>query len=417
MYNEKIEKLIEAALLDGKITPKEKEVLFKRAEAEGIDLDEFEIVLESRLFEKKQVRTQPSEPTPKPSYNTTGELEKCPACGAITESFTTRCGECGTEFRNIKSSSSVILFLSVLDEVEASRKEEALYNNTQKSTSGGTILLWIFFFPFFFIYWLLKLVNYKKQPASWLNTDTRKKDLIINYPIPVSKEAMLEFLTIFASWIQPLRYSSILLQDSKYKHAWNQVWLQKIEQIHTKASIAMKGDSKSLQQVEDLVAKAQGINTTNRKKISKTLRFMLLSFVAFFIWAAISSSLEQKEAARSLPIIKSAQQWIEQKNYAQAEKLIDSVDGKYKVEIQSKVQLALLTEKLEQLHPMIEEKQFSTLRVEIEKLKWIRNSSKSDYQSEELEKKYYKVFIERKTKLNQQLPVTFQASIENEYTL
>jgi DnaJ-domain-containing protein 1 len=54
MYSEKLEKLIELALADGVLTEKEKQVLFKNAEAEGIDLDEFEMVLDAKLFEKQQ---------------------------------------------------------------------------------------------------------------------------------------------------------------------------------------------------------------------------------------------------------------------------------------------------------------------------------------------------------------------------
>ena len=49
MYNEKIEALIKAALADGVLTEKEKEILFKNAQAEGIDLDEFEMVLDARF--------------------------------------------------------------------------------------------------------------------------------------------------------------------------------------------------------------------------------------------------------------------------------------------------------------------------------------------------------------------------------
>lgn len=51
MYNEQIEALISAALTDGKLTEKEKQVLMKRAKAQGIDLDEFKMVLSARLFE------------------------------------------------------------------------------------------------------------------------------------------------------------------------------------------------------------------------------------------------------------------------------------------------------------------------------------------------------------------------------
>ena len=52
MYNEQLEKLIEMALMDGELTEKEKQILFKKAESFGVDLDEFEMVLEAKLFEK-----------------------------------------------------------------------------------------------------------------------------------------------------------------------------------------------------------------------------------------------------------------------------------------------------------------------------------------------------------------------------
>ena len=50
MYNEKLEQLIDAALADGTLTEKEKKVLFKKAEEMGVDLDEFEMVLDARVF-------------------------------------------------------------------------------------------------------------------------------------------------------------------------------------------------------------------------------------------------------------------------------------------------------------------------------------------------------------------------------
>jgi uncharacterized tellurite resistance protein B-like protein len=50
MYNEQIDNLINIALGDGELTEKEKQILFKKAEVEGIDLDEFEMVLDAKLF-------------------------------------------------------------------------------------------------------------------------------------------------------------------------------------------------------------------------------------------------------------------------------------------------------------------------------------------------------------------------------
>lgn len=54
LYDAHLEKLINAALADGELTEKEKQILFKKAEAMGIDLDEFEMVLEARLYEMKR---------------------------------------------------------------------------------------------------------------------------------------------------------------------------------------------------------------------------------------------------------------------------------------------------------------------------------------------------------------------------
>ena len=53
-YNEELEQLIETVLTDGILTDKKKHVLFKKAESFGIDLDEFEMVLEARLYKMKQ---------------------------------------------------------------------------------------------------------------------------------------------------------------------------------------------------------------------------------------------------------------------------------------------------------------------------------------------------------------------------
>jgi RNA polymerase subunit RPABC4/transcription elongation factor Spt4 len=60
LYSSKLDSLIEMALSDGELTEKEKQVLYKRAEAEGIDLDEFEMILDSKL---KNQQYKPHPPT------------------------------------------------------------------------------------------------------------------------------------------------------------------------------------------------------------------------------------------------------------------------------------------------------------------------------------------------------------------
>lgn len=49
LYSQELEQLIELALLDGVLTEQEKQVLFQKAESEGVNLEYFEAVLQGRL--------------------------------------------------------------------------------------------------------------------------------------------------------------------------------------------------------------------------------------------------------------------------------------------------------------------------------------------------------------------------------
>lgn len=86
MYNEQIEKLIELALADGELTQKEKDVLFRKAMEAGIDLDEFELVLEGKLHarQKEGVHTKKAD-----------NVIKCPSCGDIIPALSKVCPSCG----------------------------------------------------------------------------------------------------------------------------------------------------------------------------------------------------------------------------------------------------------------------------------------------------------------------------------
>lgn len=96
MYNEKLEALIEAALTDGVLTAKEKQVLYKKAQALGVDLDEFEMVLNSRLAKvEKEEQKQANANAPKTSYR--GERRTCPNCKALVGELDMRCPYCGYE--------------------------------------------------------------------------------------------------------------------------------------------------------------------------------------------------------------------------------------------------------------------------------------------------------------------------------
>ena len=122
MYNEQIESLIKAALADGMLTEKEKQILFKKAQSMGIDLDEFEMVLDARLVELQKAEKEKAEKSA-PKSNKYGDVRKCPACGAMVPALVASCSECGYEFSGVDANlSSKKLAELLLQEKSDSKK-------------------------------------------------------------------------------------------------------------------------------------------------------------------------------------------------------------------------------------------------------------------------------------------------------
>lgn len=226
IYSPKIEKLIKMALADGDLTEKEKQVLFKKAEEEGIDLDEFEMVLEAKLYERSQ-KPAPVQPvqvqSAAPKSEKFGDVKKCPACGAMVQTFTTKCVECGHEFCNVEINHSIERLFEMLNEVEAQSKDAngllggigQVYGKMFLSSVGGD------------------------------KTTRRKKSIIQNFPIPTAKEDIIEFLTLAA----PLANVSFWSSDMMARE-FAPVWKAKCQQILMKARFSMKEDKAALEEIE-----------------------------------------------------------------------------------------------------------------------------------------------------------------------
>lgn len=125
MYDEKIEALINAALADGVLTEKEKQVLFKRAEAEGIDLDEFEMVLDARLVELEKAEKEKAEKSA-PKSTKYGDVRKCPVCGAMVPALAVTCPECGYEFSGVDANLSSQKLQAQIDEILANAEKKKI---------------------------------------------------------------------------------------------------------------------------------------------------------------------------------------------------------------------------------------------------------------------------------------------------
>ena len=226
MYNEQIENLIKIALYDGEISEKEKQVLFRKAEAEGIDLDEFEMVLEGRLFEKKQISKNTETPVSEaPKSDKFGDVKKCPACNAMIQAFQTKCSDCGHEFSNIGANVSIGKLFEMLNDCENERRDT--------STSVGTAIGGLF----------AKLGRDEKVIE-------KKKSIISGFPIPNTKDDILEFLSTAIP--NAKKRGNFFTEDEPQNKSHNDMtttWKSKCEQIIMKAKFSMKDDKKTLEEI------------------------------------------------------------------------------------------------------------------------------------------------------------------------
>lgn len=231
MYSEEIEKLIEMALMDGELTEKEKQVLFKKAEALGVDLDEFEMVLEAKLYEKQQsMKPEKSETTAAPKSDKFGDIKKCPACGSMVQSFQTKCIDCGNEFSNIEANASINKLFQMLNDAENERKDEGM--------SVGKALGGMFANAY--------------GVGGGDKVDGKKKTIISNFPIPTTKNDIIEFLSLAVPKAKTVGNFLTKTQPvNKGHNDFVNVWKTKCEQIIMKARFSMREDKKTLDEINN----------------------------------------------------------------------------------------------------------------------------------------------------------------------
>ena len=237
IYNSMLENLINAALADGELTEKEKQILFKKAQMSGIDLDEFEMVLEAKLYERQQemramaqtqaiqaAQIQQAQATAAPKSTKYGDVNKCPSCGAMIETFSTHCTQCGFEFSGVEASASFTRLMNELKAAEATR------------TSASDIKAAMFGQAF-------------GDPVT-----NKKKTIISNFPIPNTKADILEFVTMAAPLAE--KKGSFFTQnhpDNKMHNDLVPAWQDKLKQVVMKARFSMREDKKTIAEIEEIV--------------------------------------------------------------------------------------------------------------------------------------------------------------------
>lgn len=182
MYSEKLESLIEAIIADGEIEESEMLVLKKAAVKEGEDPDELEIIVKGRLAKMQKAQAAQVPPMPVEPVNLEnakhGNLMSCPSCGAQVIGGKAFCPECGYNFSNVKANSSAEKLAAKLQELV--EKENANSPEATGILSGLGKAYGSMFSQ------AAKQLSGKKDP---------KVTCIENFPVPNTREDLLEFLT------------------------------------------------------------------------------------------------------------------------------------------------------------------------------------------------------------------------------
>jgi hypothetical protein len=201
-----IEKLISLALADGQVTEKERNVILKKAAELGVDAEEVEIVLDGRLHQLEASKPKEKEKV--------GNIKTCPSCGGSVKAFQIKCEDCGHELSETKAN------------VNISKLLEELKNSKEK----------------------------------------KHESIINNYPIPINKEDLFEFLQVSCS--QASAGSNELIKDA---------WLKKSKEALLKSKLAFVSDDKYklLNDYEIL------INKNEKKKKWASVLLLLFVLICF----------------------------------------------------------------------------------------------------------------------------------------
>lgn len=268
MYNEQLEALIDAALADGVLTEKEKQVLFKKAQAMGIDLDEFEMVLDSRLVKLQKAEAE-KEQAAAPKSEKFGDVRKCPACGAIVPALAGVCPECGFEFSGIDANSSSQELALLLIEIESSNREKE-------------------------------------------NILDLKRTSIESYPIPATKADLFEFISSLSSKAQT--------GEKKLRGAYK----TKLDECILKAQSLFPSDKELLKLIGE-------IKKTNKQRLQKKIILFgsVAILVALLITIPIVKSRSPKTNYHTC--VEAVLKAVDEGNLEKAQSYINNYSGHYRI--------------------------------------------------------------------------------------
>ncbi len=228
-----------------------------------------------------------------------GKVYKCPNCGEIIKSFDLNCPACGLELRGTREADSVKVLAQKLEDIESSREYEKPISLHARIYSD----------------WISK-------------TDKQKISLIKSFPIPNSKEDLLEFMILATSNINFQTYDP-LYSGSKGEKALTNAWAFKAKQVYEKAKVSYSTDNvfNEIQTLykncsnEILMTKRKG----EKRKVLITYGSFALLVVVYALMFGIIEFDEIKENARLDSIVDEIEVRLEAKEYKYALMLAENL--------------------------------------------------------------------------------------------
>ena len=182
-----------------------------------------------------------------------GKIYKCPQCGEVMKSFSANCPSCGHEIRGSRATTSVQEFAMKLEQIE----QKQMPHFEEKSS----VMKMVFGKDF-------KGDDYDIQQAKRDFEKRRKSEkasLISSFPIPNTKEDILEFMLLASSNINVKEG----LDDEVTK-----AWLSKLDQVYEKARLIL-GNSPDFVQIKYIYDK--------KKAEIKNRKFKGLSIASYIV--------------------------------------------------------------------------------------------------------------------------------------
>ncbi len=203
-----------------------------------------------------------------------GELHKCPNCGELLNSFTLACPSCGYELRGTNANNSVKELSYKLEQIEKTREHEP----PSKS-------------------YISKLYG---TDGKLSKTDEQKISLIRSFPIPNTKEDILEFMILASSNINFKLYG---LGDkgviTASQREVSDAWFAKMEQVYEKAQLLFSNHPE-FQKISRLYEKTNRKIKKKKREIVALIVFPFAFFLAMVLMVIIIEALPEPSLEKQI---------------------------------------------------------------------------------------------------------------------